>query len=75
MLIIVLSKGQGKIDVLYCWILRSLKKTNVVQKYIVKNSLAVKKKEKEQTYFNSCDNEMTKGHRIDCIIISILKDG
>lgn len=68
MRIIVLSKGQGKIDVLYCWILISLKKTNVVQKYIVK-------KEKEQIYFNSCDNEMTKGHRIDCITISILKDG
>lgn len=48
MRIIVLSKGQGKIDVLYCWILRSLKKTNVVQKYIVKNSLAVKKKKKSK---------------------------
>lgn len=48
MLIIVLSKGQGKIDVLYCWILRSLKKTNVVQKYIVKNSLVVKKKKKSK---------------------------
>lgn len=48
MRIIVLSKGQGKIDVLYCWILRSLKKTNVVQKYIVKNSLVVKKKKKSK---------------------------
>lgn len=48
MRIIVLSKDQGKIDVLYCWILRSLKKTNVVQKYIVKNSLGVKKKKKSK---------------------------
>lgn len=48
MRIIVLSKGQGKIDVLYCWILRSLKKTNVVQKYIVKNRLVVKKKKKSK---------------------------